>query len=229
MKKRIVTILLITLMVLTSVNFYRCTHRNTKNIVDRMKTENYAANKGDMMQGRYLLYMKNNGIKTFPFIFGERMYIYDVLSGHKYLADYVLLPMGDINDEGMLRGNYIFTDETDISVGDTGDFKKINLKNNKKINFTDYGTPEQFSAYKGNLYYTDIFNGIDKKTTVYVSPIEMNNKSEILFKDYMNYFNLVGKYMIYVNPKAHIIVDRDLDTEKENKHTYNYNEDFIYA
>lgn len=63
---------------------------------------------GDHAQGNFILYTNRNNILTAPFIFGERLYLYDVENNKSYLIKNLKLPFHEWMAEMCFVGDEIF-------------------------------------------------------------------------------------------------------------------------
>ena len=74
--------------------FFNCCFLGIQYLKQIKEIENYkdVSNMNEFTLGNCVLIRKANGIKTFPFLFGERLYIYDIDKNQWKLVKNIMIP-----------------------------------------------------------------------------------------------------------------------------------------
>lgn len=138
------------------------------------KTAN-VADSGKRYQGNSFLYIKKNGLLTFPHIFGKSLYLYSIDEKKEYLIDRTHVPWRSLDSEMLLNNDNVFYGETEPINGDVTTEKRINLQN-RKVYKHEYEKGFEFCFYKNSII------SIDRKHNVCAVDLKSGEK-KILLKD----------------------------------------------
>ena len=162
--------------------------------------------------GNYVTIHKNNNLTTFPFVFGERVYLYDVESGERALVVNTRMPFSGIGNDIILTKESIFYNRK-MGNDTIGSYYQIsNDKKKCKINGEDlyYG----YSIYENKVFYEKVDTGskeYEKYTSDLCSDVyvmDLNSGKESLFLEgNVGYFRVIeDKLYCYELEKEKIIV-----------------------
>ena len=174
--------------------------------------------------GNRVAVRKSNGLSTFPFVFGERLYLYDIDKDKKALLAYTFLPFTEIGDHTVLTTDAVIYNKPywDTVFGDY-----YLLANNKKKELDVYDLYYGYSVSNNCIYYEKIDTGSqeyeeygpDLCSDIYVMNLENDNEKKFL-EGNIGYFRIIeGKMYCYDLKKEKILI---VDLESGNTEEFPY-------
>ncbi len=209
----------------------------------RVDLEKVSANYNDYSDhargiDNHVLVRKANGIGTFPFVFGERLYLYDIDKQKYRLVDSTYAPFSHMGVLLLGADNKIFYNKTsELEESVDGKFYYNDLNKKSKLCISDeqfyfVDLQDGFSVYNNQLYCRkeneddvyDITNG-----SIYVMDLE---KGEFeLFEDgNISYMEIIDNNLYFYDIKTKTLSVRNLDTGEKMVYRYEKNiEDIEYT
>lgn len=133
-------------------------------------------------QGNYFLYLEENGIKSFPFIFGESLYLYSADNDKNYLVDRTKLPLSGYTECMSMQGNKIFYQKLDF-LGDGDSVINCIDISNRNSDSAEIFFSNNYVYTKGKFYYADYFGIIEVDCDTNEEKLLYKLKQEYSYED----------------------------------------------
>ena len=207
-------------------------------------SDNYTSSYGrENYIGNSVLVHKENGLSSFPFLFGNRLYLYDIEKDtFQYIAG-TWYPYTSIGWRLITADNKVYyTVPRWTDSEDSGNMYSIDLKT-KKTNEVpedvDYFSHPESAVYKDKIYYKKEYIEEDKKYrtedygSIFVTDLK-TSKEEIFKTGEIDFFRVIGEDMYCYDRKTKKLSITNLASGKEEIKTpskkeygmlaYNYTE-----
>ncbi len=179
---------------------------------------------GDHAQGNFILYTNRNNILTAPFIFGERLYLYDVENNKSYLIKNLKLPFHEWGWKMCIAGDKIFA-FGGLAWGDPpADLLLITLNGNCEELAFDRAFVELLSENK--LYLAQsVFDQYEEWHENVVEVNQFSGEKKVLLQREayaFEHFQLYDNHLFVVDNEKQCLVIKDLSSGKETTHKFFY-------
>lgn len=213
------------LAVLQMIRFAIETHAfDTSNI--KKLSGNYLKS-GEYNMGNCVLVHKENGISTFPFVFGNRLYLYDIERRKYKLVANTWLPFTEIGTlitsaDNKVYYNLLIWEGSSIDGDVYG--KDLKTGETKKVPESAYAMYYGSSIYDGKIYYWK--EGIGEEFREYedygiVFAADLDSGEEEVFMDgEVQYFKILGNVMYCCNRQDGKLHAVNLDTGERKSYEF---------
>ena len=176
---------------------------------------------GDHAQGNYILYTNRNTILNAPFVFGSRLYLYDIEKDKSYLIKNQKLPFQDWGSEMCFVGNRI------LAYGGAGmgnppsDVLLLSLTGKSREILQDSSVYGMMALTEDEVYYTVNATTTSQKwhDTVTKMNLETGEKKILLQRSKYAFesFYIYGNNLLAIDENENKLIVKNLSTGKESE------------
>lgn len=219
-KRRNILLKVVLVIVILQGGYFLVAEHSDKDIVFNDVKE--IGQLGDHAQGNFILYTNRNNILTAPFIFGERLYLYDAEHNKSYLIKNLKLPFHEWGLDMCIVGDKIFA-FGGLAWGDPpADLLLITLNGNCEELAFDRAFVELLSENK--LYLAQsVFDQYEEwhENVVEVNQFTEEKKVLLQREEYaFEHFRLYDNHLFVVDDEKECLVIKDLSIGKETTHKF---------
>lgn len=211
-RKKLIICISIALILLSALALCKPLYAN-KPIHFNKQEENKWANSEDRAQGNHVLVCKGNGAESFPFVFGENLYIYNIEKNTWKLVKRNKVPLLTFGHKMTMQGSNVYYSKDFKGPGIEVYSKDVN-KSGKEAEVVDkadmyavssdamyYLEKEESGVLKDGIYENNVYKK-DLKT----GKVSKFLKGEISYlradNDYLYCFDDNGKIIIEISPET---------------------------
>lgn len=201
--RRVLKFLLLVIIFAALVNGLRVYFSTEQTVNVKFDTVNEIASSVNRAQGNYVLYSEDNGIKTFPFIWGGRLFLYDVKENKSYPIKLSARYNGEFENDLSLKGNLVYYSRSGFK-GDGGPTEMLNLENAKHETYSGISSQENYFVTDKYLY------GIDDDFGVYKALLTESERKYIFKGEGFSYLDILGNSLIAYNEEGNFVMEKSL-------------------
>ena len=181
-------------------------------------------NMGDAIQGDYVLFPKRNSIYDFPFVFGEKIVLYDIVHDKEWVVSHTVIPWGREGDDLIFHNSDVYMGATGSMLSDGDELKHVSLQScTVEFIMSTGGLPDAYAVQDGILYYVDGAMDEDEKSVINIlDPSEKHE--ERFFEDYIGSMAIFGNVLYWSNPKSKTLNLHNLRTGKRYSYSDIYDD-----
>ena len=222
MKRKILITFVIALIMATLISVLHLSYLENKSMQINKQEKNIWANKGYHFQGNNLLVRKQNGLLTFPFVFGDSLYVYNIDNDDWKLVEMNKLPFLNFGTAMSMQGNKIYYNKDLKGPGIEIYSKDIN----KPKEFEVIDQAGQYAASSEIIYYLKNAEPTKKSKGIYVNNVykkDLRTGQESLFiKGAISYLRADENYLYCYDDMEKSILEISIKTEKIKRyHSFN--------
>lgn len=201
--RKLLKIMLLVIIVVAVVNGLRVYFFADQPIDVRFDAVNKIASSVDRAQGNYVLYSEDNGIKTFPIMWGGRLFLYDVTKNKGYPIKLSAGYNREFGNDLSLRGNYVYYSRSWYT-GDGGPTEMLNLRKDKNADFSGISSQENYFLTDKYLY------GINDALGVFRASVDTKETKYIFKGEGYFYVDILEDSLFAYNEKGNIVMEKSL-------------------
>lgn len=183
---------------------------------------NNPANLYDRAQGNYVLYTEKNGIKTAPFFWGERLYLYSIPEDISYLIKIQKRPFSNgFHKDMYINGDNIIFRQYDSQSAAGQDL--VNISNAKHYKYLNELVNNEYSTAIMDDDFFTVEATLSGREYQGLSKINLNTGELSIINakiDTDTLFWVAGNIIYYFDPLRNSDVGHSLNTQLVNKYPY---------